>query len=418
MEKLEIYKLDSNAVGVGKLNDRPCLCDGVIEGEEIEILEKVSFSKFDSVISYNLIKSSEARVKPLCKYFFECGGCSLQHADIQYQKKFKINRVKNFLKHIANIEVEKIEYIDSEKQYEYRNKIVFAVNDYQLGMYKKNSKEFLKIDKCMLINSEMNGLYDIVARWVRINKIDINHVALRQIGNIFVIVLIGDKKPEIKRLLHDLKSTKYNIEIVFNKNDAKKDLITDRLEIMYGSNPIFEYNDLKFPISANSFLQVNNEICEKLYNSVTNLVDNDVVLNAYSGAGLLSAILSKKAKFVYGIEIVKNAHDNANDLIKNNNICNVKNFCGKSEEIVPRIMKEISQATLVVDPPRKGVDEKLLILINDTNKIKKVIYVSCDPNSLAKDLRVLKNYKIQEVKIFNMFPQSEHVETLVCLIRK
>jgi len=187
---------------------------------------------------------------------------------------------------------------------------------------------------------------------------------------------------------------------------------------MYGSNPIFEYNDLKFPISANSFLQVNNEICEKLYNSVTNLVDNDVVLNAYSGAGLLSAILSKKAKFVYGIEIVKNAHDNANDLIKNNNICNVKNFCGKSEEIVPRIMKEINQATLVVDPPRKGVDEKLLTLINDTNKIKKVIYVSCDPNSLAKDLRVLKNYKIQEVKIFNMFPQSEHVETLVCLIRK
>ena len=415
MEKIIIDKLDSNAIGVGRFKGRPNLCAGVLPDEEIEILERESYAKYDKVTSFRLLSISKNRIDAPCKYYKECGGCSLQHANYGFQKEFKIKRVKDFLKHIANIEAEDVEYYESLKQFAYRNKIVFAVQDYCCGMYKKDSNDFIPVERCLLIDDEMNEIYSTISMWIKNEKINLNHIAIRKIEKSFSITLIGEKEPKIHKLIEILKSKVDKFQIVFNCNNAKKDLITEDIKVLYGENPIYINNNLKFSVSANSFLQVNNNVCEKLYQNVASLVEDDEVINAYSGAGLLTAILSKKAKNVFGVEIVKNAHKNAENLMRSNSITNAKNYCGKSEDIVPQILNNVTNATLVMDPPRKGVNKKLSTLINENKKINKVVYVSCDPNTLARDLRLFSNYKVVKVQVYNMFPQTHHVEILVYL---
>lgn len=419
MEKVKVLKVDSEAVGVARINNKPILIDKVLPDEEVEVYSFLDKGKYCLVTNYKVVSESCNRVQSICKFYDRCFGCNLQHSSMDFQKKFKINLVKDSLKHIANINVDNITFIDSEKNVKYRNKIVFACEGYKLGMYKKNSHDFFEIDYCMLISDRLNFLVKLVGDWIKKYKQNLNHVGFREINDKYQCILISEIEPDnIEELQNMLLENNFDCQIVFNRNDASKDLITNDIKILHGDDLLDRFYDIIYPVSANSFLQVNRVVSEKLYDEITSHIKGEVIINAYSGAGVLTAILAKNAKKVYGIEIVKNAHDNAEQLKLQNKITNMCNFCGKSEIIIPQILKNEDKVTLVVDPPRKGIDNKLINFINNCNKIDKLVYVACSPNSLAKNLRDLTNYKIRKITLFDMFPQTSHVETLVVLIKK
>ncbi len=417
---LKINKLDSDACGVGRINGRPILVDGVLPEELLEINSLEKHQKYDIVTDYNLVVKSNDRVNAPCKYYGKCGGCNLQHASIKYQKQFRIDKVLNNLKYIAGVDATIDKYVESSCQYSYRNKMVFVVKDCHLGMYRIGTHEFVAIEECIICNNNISKAFAVVNNWLQEYKVaELNHVAIRSIDNNIAIVLIGMQKPKnIPKLIENLqKCITSNFQLVFNYNDAKKDLITNNMELLIGDNIEQEIYGIKYRISANSFVQVNSEVCQKLYDSVIDFAKGDNVINAYSGAGLLTAILAKKCKLVYAVEIVKNAHYNAEKLKQDNKINNMFNFCGKAEEVVPRILDDGASYTLVVDPPRSGVDNKLITVINESSNIDKIIYISCNSNSLAKNIKAMTNFKIEALQLYNMFPNTSHVETLVVLRR-
>jgi len=416
MQKVVVNKVDSDGLAVGKIGDRTIIIGKALPGEVVEVKDIDKKNKYDIAKNFILLERSNDRVDFLCPYYEQCGGCVLQHANYQFQKNFKINKVKNSLKYITKKEVEINEFVESPNVYGYRNKIVFVVKGYECGMYEESTKKFVKIKNCMLASNNLNDLYKIIADWIKQYKIDINHIVLRELSGKYSIVLVGMNKPNIDNLIKMLDVRFQALyQIVFNYNLANKDLITDKLEYLYGCK-IFDKNfGITYPVSPNTFLQVNKTVSDKLYQDVCSFVENKVVINSYSGAGLLTAIMSKKAIKVYGVEVVANATADANTLKENNHIKNMININGKAEIVVPKIIKPLKDIVLVFDPPRKGVDKKLIEVVNNSKNIDNIVYISCDPNSLAKDLRLLDSFIIKSIKLYDMFPQTKHVETVVFL---
>ena len=420
MQKVEIVKIDSDGVGVARIDNKPVLIGKVLPQEIVTIDNIVDRGKYMTADCVDVVMRSSERVLPKCPYYLYCDACNLQHASDDFEQKYKIDIVKQALKHVAGLDVTINTFVNGTETFGYRNKIVFAVHDGSIGMYRKGTHDLVAIDMCMLISKELNNFISNVTGWLQEAKPDLNHIAFRQIGDKFQCVLIAMDKPHSVDKLLAVLDVKYAgcYQIVYNHNDGIKDLITNDLTVLAGDVIYDNFLGIQYPVSANSFLQVNREVSEKLYSAVSQLASGDVVINAYSGAGVLSAILASSAKKVYGVEIVKNASDNAEELKKANNIDNMYNLCGKSEVLIPKILQKEKKLTLVVDPPRKGLDAGLTKYINNTMSIDKVIYVACSPNSLARDIRNMSNYRIKHISLYNMFPQTNHVETLVELVRK
>ena len=200
--------------------------------------------------------------------------------------------------------------------------------------------------------------------------------------------------------------------------------MTDKFIEVYGNQYIdIEEYGVEYSISNASFMQVNNDVKQKIYKSVLDEIDeDDIVIDAYSGAGLLTAMCSKKCKFAYGIEIVKPAVETANKLMKKNNIINMKNYCGDSGEILPKLIDEIDgKKVVILDPPRKGCAKSVMEAIGNSRPYK-VLYISCNPSTLARDIYNLRescpDYEVKQVTPFDMFPNTKHVETFAVLTLK
>ena len=212
---------------------------------------------------------------------------------------------------------------------------------------------------------------------------------------------------------------KYSLWLNIN-NKNTSEILSDNFKFIGGEKEVkMSSFGIKYSVHPYSFKQVNNEIEKKLYDEILkNIKEDSVIINAYSGAGLLSAILSKNAKKVYGIEINKNATNDANMLKSFNSIANLDNICGDAAKKLPNILKTNKDAVVVLDPPKAGVDKKLIQVLLDSN-VQKIIYVACGLTTLCRDLRLLKEgYDIKFVQPFDMFPNTNNVETLVCLERK
>jgi len=199
-------------------------------------------------------------------------------------------------------------------------------------------------------------------------------------------------------------------------------ILTNDIKTIYGNSVlnINEFN-INYPVSINSFLQVNDDIKNKIYNYVVeNIEQNETVIDAYSGTGLLTSIVSKKAKKVFGIEIIKDAVENANNLLKSNNINSCQNICGDCLIELPKLINNITDScTIILDPPRSGCDKKIMEELANSKNINKIIYISCSPQTLARDISyLLENYEILSIQPFDMFPQTKHVETVVILTPK
>lgn len=433
--------ISSEGKGVVKYGKDVIFCDGLFPGEtaDIEILYRragVFFGKVRKL--YNLSKD---RIEPKCKVCSICGGCQYQQLNYPAQLVYKTKRVKDALNRIAHIKDVKINpCLGMTYPYNYRNKIQVPFGkdkkgNVVYGFYKENSHEIIPIKKCYIENEKAASILWDIKELVKEMKIPIynedngkgllRYVLIRTSHHFeeLMVVLVTtemnfkgqrnfigaliQKHPEITTIVENVNARHTNV-ILGNKE-----------KILYGKGYIKDsILDLTFNISASSFYQVNPIQVEILYKTALDLIDfnkNEVVLDAYSGVGTIGLIASKNAKKVYSVEINKDAHKDAIENAKRNNISNTEFVCGDAGEYISSFDGNLD--IVIMDPPRKGSDEKFLsTLIN--KKIKKIIYISCDPETLARDLSYLSEfYKVTFVQPVDMFPMTAHVETVVSLTR-
>lgn len=432
---LEIVDLDIQGYGIAHYNNQTYFVKNALIGEEVECKVEYVRNKiyYCSVIKF--LKESDLRVDPPCIYFSKCGGCNLQHLTYEKSLKYKQNLVKNTINKITNLDVN-VERTVASKNFYYRNKMAMPVRVINkkptLCMFAENSHTPIKIEKCLIQEENFAILIDILNAFLLDNKIScynektfkgkLKFIVARIINQNLLLTFVVNERMncDFKALYNKLLQHYSKVGISLNINTLKTNIIlTDKLIHIIGEK-FLELNEFgfKFKIDNLSFLQVNTDIQNKIYSKVLDFISDDIVVNAYSGAGLLTAILSKTAKKVYGLEIVPQAHFNAENLMRENNILNVQNILGDANVKLEEISKDISSYSLVVDPPRKGLEDKILATILKTLP-KKIVYISCNPISLSKNINSLKEkYKIEKVIPFDMFPNTCHVETFCVLTLK
>ena len=432
--------LNHEGLGVFKIDDFVCFVPNTIIGEEVkfEITKVNNNYAYGKVVEF--ITKSNHRVKPICKYFKECGGCDLMHLDYEAQLEFKKNMVISTLKKIGKIEgFDQIEIHGAKNIYNYRNKVQIPfskVNGKTIcGFYKKKTHDIIPLDECFIQPELATDISKFIKNLCNEYHIDgynetsqsgkIRHVLIRNtcMGRYMVIIIAKDKDINNLSDVCNKIIARYNMvdSIILNIQPKNTNVILgDENIVLYGKDEIEdEILGKKFVLSSKSFLQVNHEQTEVLYQIIkdfAHLNKDEVLLDAYCGVGTIGITLASDAKEVYGIEIISDAINNAKLNAKINGVTNCKFFVGKSEDVIQNLDVEVDVA--VFDPPRKGCDQKFLETIVKKN-VKRIVYVSCDVATLARDLSYLKQfYDIEKIECCDLFPNSVHVETVVSLSLK
>ncbi|WP_088825857.1 23S rRNA (uracil(1939)-C(5))-methyltransferase RlmD [Listeria goaensis] len=436
-----IEDLTHDGSGIAKIDGYPLFIPAALPGEEVRVKvvkvnKKYGFGRIES-----FEKESPERVTPPCPVYQKCGGCQLQHLSYEGQLLFKRRQVEQLMKRVSKLETEVLPTIGMAKPFRYRNKsqvpVGYVNGKLGAGFYQKRSHDIIDMDTC-LIQDEKSDAAIQEARAVfaefytePYNEVthqgDLRHIMTRvgkTSGELMLVLITRTLDfPNKPAILEQLKKRVQGVtSIVQNINANKTNVILgDKTVTLYGPNTITDtIHGIQFAISARSFYQVNPEQTEVLYQKAldaANLTGNETVIDAYCGIGSISLCLAKKARHVYGVEIVNQAILDARANAKLNQIENVTFETGKAEDVIPNWYKNgITADVLVVDPPRKGCDEKLLATILKM-KPKKVVYVSCDPATLARDLRILNEggYKVSAVQPVDMFPMTTHIENVVSL---
>lgn len=438
--KVYIDNLGMNGEGVFRIKQENTstskvgFVDCALPKEEVEVeivSEKLKFCKAKLKSVYT---KSPDRVEPKCKYFGICGGCDLQHLSEPAQLKFKQNKVKETIEKFAKQEII-VQSTISLNTKNYRNKAVFAFFEnngiIDIGMKKKSSHEVIAIDNCLLNDDDINAILEISRDYFsksnqkvfseKNKKGNLKYIAIRKCDEQILVAVVGVKKFDLSGYYAKLKSKFDNIGLSFIVNNGGE-ILSGEKHHLFGLEYI-SLNELgiDYKVDIQSFMQINTPIKLNLYELVlNNITDNSNVIDAFSGSGLMSAIISKKAKSVVGIEINKSAYETAKNLAKENNLLNLKFINGDVTQELKNIIENNICDTLVLDPPRTGVESKVLDSIlnyNDNNldtmQIKKIIYISCNSATLARDINILKDkYKITLVHPFDMFPMCKDVEVL------
>ncbi|MBS4535673.1 23S rRNA (uracil(1939)-C(5))-methyltransferase RlmD [Clostridium sp. D2Q-14] len=440
----KVIDLNHRGQGVVKIDGFAIFIDDGIPGDMGNI--KIHTVKKNYAIGefINIEESSKWRINAPCHVVNECGGCQIQNIDYDKQLDIKKERVINDMKRIGGMEDLKIHYtLGMEEPFRYRNKAQFPVskgdNFVKIGFYRRGTHDIVDTNFCIIQHPITDKIIKVIRNFMKEYNISpydeksgkgiIRHIltktSFKTRDLMIVIITNGEKFPHKEELISELTSSIDGIKsIIQNINNKRNNVILGYKTItLYGEDKIVDYiEDIKFNISPLSFFQVNPIQTEILYNKVleyTNLDGKEIVFDLYCGIGSISLFLAKKAKKVYGIEVVKPAIEDAKKNAEINGIDNAEFFVGKAEEIFPKLYKQgIKADVVVVDPPRKGCDEKVLDTIVKMNP-KKVVYVSCNPATLARDLKYLgKNgYKTLEIQPVDMFPHTVHVETIVLLTR-
>lgn len=440
---MNIDNLGYEGEGVGRVNNFTIFVEGALPGEEVEVkIVKVS-KNFAYGKLLRVLRQSKGRIEPMCS-LKRCGGCQLMHLDYKEQLEFKKKRVADSIERIGKLQNVIIhDTIGMENPYRYRNKAQFPIGmkdgKVVVGFYAPRSHEVVDTPSCMIQDELSDRVIAIVREWAQIHNISVydeatgkgllRHVMVRKAhrtGDIMVVLVTNGYElqyseeiiKELKDKIPGLKSVVQNINM-----EATNVVLGKENRILYGEGSITDYiGNLKFRISPHSFFQVNPVQTEVLYEKAleyANLSGSETVIDAYCGTGTISLFLARKAGFVYGVEVVEQAIHNANENARENNITNTEFILGKSEEVIPQLYKSGTKAdVIVVDPPRKGCDEELLKTIASM-KPERMVYVSCDPGTLARDLKYLSEngFKIMEVQPVDMFPFTAHVECVVLMSR-
>lgn len=417
--ELKIVDYGMNGEGVAKNNNKVILVENAIIGETVNA--KITLDKCNYAVASTtevLIKSDN-RATPACPHYASCGGCSLQHMSYNEQLKFKTLLIKKTIKKILNLDVDVLPCVGCSCQYTYRNKVSFNFKDNLSGFYKEKSNDIVSIDNCLLADEDINKIFKIFVNFLK-NEQNlakntqkfVKNLVIRKIFNQILIGVVTTK--EIDLLDFQSKFNPKNVGIYSIINTRKDSVVlSGKTKHVFGIKQIKVENfGLTYFVDLFGFHQTNIEIQNKIYTKVLEYVPNsNLVVNGFSGQGLLSAILTKKAKRVIGIEINKNSNLSAEKLKHDNNLKNLTNILGDFNKEIKKYKPDI----LVLDPAKRGVGNKFLNNVT----AKKIIYISCNPIAMCKDVRTLLNdYNIIEVTPFDMFPNTKNVETVLLLERK
>ena len=425
--ELKIDSLGFNGEGVARSGNMVVFVPNALPNETIEAKIVDVKKNFARAKVLKILTSSKQRLQPHCPYFGKCGGCDLQHMTEECALEFKRNKVEQNLKKIAKQNVEVLPCVSGDFQFGYRNKVAFPVCAEGVGMFCAGTNDIIKIDNCLLAEKWAKDLIHIFDEWFLTSGLLcwnrktglglVRHLVARYENNqlLCCVCINGNKLPNVAALAHKLGEKFDSFGLFVNKNNSKNtEILSKQYEHIAGIKEIIlEKFGLKYGVSIGSFEQVNPEVSEKIYRQVCSEISGERVVNAYSGAGLLSGILAKNAQRVIGIELDKSAHQNSEDLKKRNQITNLTNICG---DCAVELSNVGEFDAIVIDPPRAGCDKKVIETINAV-KPKKIVYISCDSATLARDLSYLSVYKIKSVTPYDMFAQTKHVET-VCVVER
>lgn len=436
--EVTIDRFGANGEGIAIHNGKVIFVPFALPTEKVKIHIINDKNSFLVAKLLSVIKVSKNRCDAKCPYFTKCGGCDLQHLKYGEQLQLKEDIVRTAISKYAKLDVKVENVIGSDKVFRYRNKFAFPVqangSEIRIGMYRKNSHDVIKIDDCLLQSERTKLILKLFKEYMIENKITaydektkrgtIKHIVVRETESSFIltVVVTDERFDKLTPLIWKLKEHFTNFGIVKNINKLHNNVIFGDKDIsVYGVNDLsFSEFGIDYYVNNRSFLQVNDYIKQLMYEKIIEIVGNsDKVIDAYSGAGLLSSILARNCKEVIGVEIVKEATDNADKLKNLNSLHNLRNINGDCSKVVPELMKkEKGDFTVVLDPPRKGVSAEVISAMLEA-KPSKIIYISCNPATLARDLNGLKEqYNVTLVQPYDMFPQTANVETLVVLEKK
>ncbi len=445
--QLNIEDMGNNGEGIGKADGftffvRDAVVGDLIEAKIMKLKKRYGYARL-----HRIIKPSSERVEPGCPIAGPCGGCQLQFLSYQEQMKRKEHHVAELLERIGGIsDVRSIMHpiIGMEDPYHYRNKAQYpigtdAAGHAITGFYGQNSHRIVPCEDCKIGHRQDPEILQSIREWMdlfhisaydeRTGKGLLRHVMIRHgyhSGETLVCLVINGKRiPHADELIVRLRAMEGMTSISVNINQKQTNVILgDQIQLLWGKKAISDrIGALWYEISPHSFFQVNPVQTEKLYAAALEFAavgNRDTVMDLYCGIGTISLHLAQHAAFVYGVEIVPQAIEDAKNNALRNGMKNVAFYAGKSEEIVPKLFKEqdVHANVIVVDPPRKGCAQSLLQTII-THGPERIVYVSCDPATLARDVKILGEggYELMAVQPVDMFPMVFHVESVVLMTR-
>ena len=437
-QELEVEIIDNGfqGEGIAKIQDFPIFIQGAIKGEKIKIKIVKVLKNFGYGKILQIITPSEYRTNSDCNSFPQCGGCTLRHISYNHTLAIKKATVENCLYKALHREIKVNDVIGMDNPLNYRNKLQYPVginknNEPVMGVYAERTHTIIPVKNCHIQNEESNKIANDIFEFIKTHNIPayneqtlkgtVRHIVIRKgikTGEILVTLVLNDKNFKKDKEFIEYLTNKYpNIKsIVKNYNTQNTNVILgNKNEIIYGSGYIYDIlGDYKFKISPLSFYQVNPTQTEILYKTAINYVKNkgETALDLYCGIGTIGIFAAKNFKKIYGIEIVEQAIEDAKENAKINNLNNTEFYAGDVEKILPQILNNIENKPEVVfvDPPRKGLDSKTIDVLKQL-KPSQIIYISCNPATLARDLGMLEEkYTIQQVQPVDMFPYTSHVE--------
>ncbi len=448
---LKIDDLGNNGEGIGHVDGYALFVMNALPGETIRArIMKCGKSYGYARVMEVLEDSGSGRVEPRCPAAERCGGCTIQHLTYERQLAYKEKKVRDCLVRIGGVDADEVEWlpiIGMEDPWQYRNKAQFPVRMQKdnegrpypaAGFYAGRTHSIVPVSDCAIQHSCMKRILETVLTWMRDQNVPaydesshsglVRHIYIRRAyhtGQIMVCLVINSRG--ISNLLQEMLLQKLTgipgmTGIFLNSNtDWTNVILGKEMKLLWGQAYIEDrIGDIRYHISPQSFYQVNPEQTEKLYQTAlefAGLSGEETVWDLYCGIGTISLFLAQRARKVYGVEIVPEAVQNAKENARLNGIVNAEFFCGAAEEVVPRLAGQAD--VVVVDPPRKGCDGVLLDTIAGMGP-ERIVYVSCDPGTLARDVKKLgeMGYGVKKVRAVDMFGQGGNVETVVMLSHK
>lgn len=443
--EVEISDIGTEGQGIGKINGFTVFVPDTVTGDvcEVRIVKEKKHYAYGKLMTLKV--PSPLRKEAICSVAHQCGGCQIQHVDYKAQLDWKTQKVKGCLEHIGGFkDMDVLPTLGMENPFYYRNKAQYPIrlenSEVKIGFFAPRSHRIVAADTCHIQDEHNKTILEKVKAFLvsynisiyneEMHKGLVRHLVIKSgfhTNELMVCLVInGRKLPHSEALVKTLKIVPHVKSIILNHHLEKSNVILGKENtVLEGEAYIIDQiGDLKFMISPLSFFQVNPYQTEVLYRKALEFADlkgEEIVWDAYCGIGTISLFLAQRAKKVYGVEIVPQAIEDAKKNAALNGLTNTEFFTGKAEEIIPALYeKGVKADVIIVDPPRKGCDEKLLQTLKNMAP-QKIVYVSCDPATLARDLAYLANeadYKIEKVQPVDMFPHTVHVETVVLMSRK
>ncbi len=396
---MKIEKLDYYGRGISRSSGKVYFIENALKDEDVSITLLKEKKKYCEAKLKEISNISKDRTEAKCKYYNVCGGCQLMHIKEEKQEEFKKEKVEEILKKFLKYNKDVNDIVFS-KNFNYRNKVVLHVKDNKLGFYKNKTNELIEIDKCLLLNPVINDLISYLKNYIELKDIE------------KITIKVGNKTNEVMLIIDGSIAYYQNLlEIV--------DVLIINEKVMTTKDYITSYiGNKKYIIKRNSFFQVNYDISTRMYDKVKDVIVKEKsknVLDLYCGTGTIGIYISDVVSKITGIEVVSDAIESANINKKINNVENIEFILGKVEDKLDFISNN-NIDTVIVDPPRSGLHKKVIPILEKISP-KTIIYVSCDPITMARDIKLLSNnYELVEVTPYDMFPNTYHVEC-VCVLK-